>query len=68
MAEQFLDSPDVRAGLQQMGCERVTQRVDCNWRHQADRVCCGLDRPLKLLWIQVMTPPHAGPWIDRMTF
>src|SRR6185369_12142464 len=63
--QQFLDRPDVRPALEQVGCVRVTKGmtadvlVNANQRHRS------LDRSVQGRLIQMMAPLGTGPRVDR---
>jgi hypothetical protein len=67
MAEQLLDRADVRAGLQQVRGERMTQRVDRDRQVDAG----GLHRPLQVtldpLRVEVVPPFHAAAHDEHVT-
>ena len=63
MAQQFLDRPDVRSGLQSVRGKTVTERMaahallDSHPRHRR------LDRPVNRRFVQMMPPHHPRPGI-----
>ena len=54
MAEQLLDNPQVRATMQEVACERMTQNMGTDGRHrETGRAGCSLQLPSEDLTGQV---------------